>query len=132
MDYLNNLNNKAQKKHNSSSNINDIMRISYLSPKKDSKTFSFRNMKPVLIFTADKPKENKKEKDNNNFSPDNRKKFFSQSPNVIKENLYTEIDYNSNKPKIISDNNKNLNFLQNGNFYIFQFQEIFIPCLKIY
>jgi len=39
------------------------MRISYYSPKKNVKTFSFANLKPVLIF-SEKNKESVKDREN--------------------------------------------------------------------
>jgi len=90
------------------------MRISYLSPtitRKKEKTFSFRNTKPVLIFTADKPKENKKE--NINLTDAKNKIFSDNDYDQRKENMLTELrDYSSYKPKNFQ--NENLNFLQNG------------------
>ena len=73
--------------------IKDIMRISYFSPKKNVKTFSFRNMKPVLIFTADKPKDNKKE---HLILTEVKKKIVSDSANKMKDgnhkrNLNTQL-----------------------------------------
>jgi len=59
------------------------MKISYLSPKKNVKTFSFRNMKPVLIFTADKHKE----KDNFTYT-EVKKKILSDSANKIESMNY--------------------------------------------
>lgn len=84
--------------------VNDIMRISYYSPKKNVKTFSFANLKPVLIFT-EKNKESVKDRDN----------IFG----TVKKKLNLD---NINKPNFGNsdsngsiNNNYNQNNGQNGN-----------------
>jgi hypothetical protein len=94
------------------------MGISYLTPipVKNEKTFSFRTTKQVLIFTADKPKENLKEKENiKNCLTDVKKKNYSDIPYILKENILTDIkDYGKNKPLNIDY----LNFFHNGKYLI--------------
>ena len=105
------------------------MKISYLSPNKNVKTFSIRNMKPTLIFTADN-----KPKDNLTLS-EVKKKLLSDSANKIREeNVIESMDYgvnggriNPSKMKLQNVNhNRNLSYqLQNingnGNTIFFSF-----------
>ena len=83
-----------------------------LSPKKSEKSFNFKTTKPVLIFTADKPKENKKEKNNINLDEVKRRIYYDNI-STNKDNLLTEVpEYITNKPKLQANNNTNNN--QNG------------------
>lgn len=87
------------------------MRISYYSPKKNVKTFSFANLKPVLIFTADKNKEYAKDKEY--IFGTNVKKKLSLD-NVNKPN------FENNESNISQINNKNQSLIQNGiNYFIY-------------
>lgn len=86
------------------------MRISYYSPKKNVKTFSFPNLKPVLIFTADKSKESVKEKESI-FGTNVKKKI--NIDNINKPNfMNSELNISN------INNNSNKNNIQNGNFYL--------------
>jgi hypothetical protein len=80
------------------------MRISYLSPKKNIKTFSFRNMKPVLIFTAEKNKEK-----DNLLNTEIRKKILNEQGNKF-ENMEKDKDKVINGGRISPSKTK----IQNG------------------
>jgi len=82
------------------------MRISYYSPNKNVKTFSFANMKPVLIFTADKNKESVKDKENILTTSIKKKLIFDNNFNNKNSNGNTDLN--------VSSNNSNLNKCQNG------------------
>jgi len=86
------------------------MRISYYSPKKNVKTFSFANLKPVLIFTAEKNKESDKVKDNI-FCTNVKKKLNQDDINKPNFSNSEFIVTNINKPNQIN--------IQNGNFFRF-------------
>jgi hypothetical protein len=91
------------------------MGVSFLTPtpSKSDKTFSFRNSKPVLIFTADKPKENLNEKENNtNCLTDVKKKVFTDIPYMVKENIFTEGNINLGKNR--QQKNDYYSFFNNG------------------